>query len=196
MAKLGKESSMDEIDHKAARKELAAMLEGLGAVMEIAPIPARTDGSEFSKDAAHYRYAITIGKAATSGEFTQGWGNYSRHVRGIMPGLWYHGDADQIKAALNGNKAITIRAGESLERTKVWLARKHPPELVDIVQCLLMDSAGSDLPFAEWAGDYGYSDDSIKAKAIWEKCNDIRRWLERAIPADKLTRAYDLAASM
>jgi hypothetical protein len=191
---------MEEIDHKAARLELEKMLADLGAVYEIAPIPARTDGSEFNKDAAHYRYSITIGKGSqhytTWGEFTQGWGNYSKHVRGIMPGLWYHGDAKEIISALNGNKSITIRAAESLERTKVWLAKKHPPKLVQIVSCLLIDAAGSDQPFAEWAGDLGYSDDSIKAKAIWEKCNDIRRWLERAIPSDKLARAYDLAAFM
>lgn len=61
----------------------------------------------------------------------------------------------------------------------------------DVLGSLVMDAQGSDQPFEDWAGDLGYSSDSISAKEIWEACNDIRRALASAFPSDQLATLYE-----
>jgi hypothetical protein len=67
--------------------------------------------------------------------------------------------------------------------SKIWdklrkVAAPHcAPDAYDVLCSLHSDAILSDQPFADWASDLGYDDDSIKAKAMWEACNDTRRTL-------------------
>ena len=45
-----------------------------------------------------------------------------------------------------------------------------PPELDDVLYSLVLDSEALEEPFESWALNFGYSDDSIKAKEIYEAC--------------------------
>jgi len=50
-----------------------------------------------------------------------------------------------------------------------------PPTIDEVIYCLLLDAGGvrHGQAFTEWAANYGYDDDSIKAKSCFEACRDI-----------------------
>lgn len=51
-------------------------------------------------------------------------------------------------------------------------AHTRGPQIADVVDCLAMDSAGVDgnRSFEEWAGEYGYDEDSRKAEQTYNLC--------------------------
>lgn len=61
-------------------------------------------------------------------------------------------------------------------------AHTKRPTAEDVLVSVLMDVQGiEDQNFLDWAGNMGYSDDSIKALKIYEACmkeqKDIKEWL-------------------
>lgn len=45
------------------------------------------------------------------------------------------------------------------------------PNAVDVVASVMLDASALDCAgFADWCADYGYSDDSVKARAIYDSC--------------------------
>lgn len=44
------------------------------------------------------------------------------------------------------------------------------PKLSDVLYCLFMDSEARNTCFEDWCSDFGYSDDSIKARDIYNAC--------------------------
>ena len=51
-------------------------------------------------------------------------------------------------------------------------AHKNAPLLVDVLDCIAMDSAGIENArgFEDWCGEYGYDTDSRKAERIYNAC--------------------------
>jgi len=146
-------------------------------------IPARSSGDWDTKpEPIHFYVTLTIkGKPLWSGEYSQGIGiaeawakkNKSRflfdyRIREMLTagpgrGKRWHPDSEYWTK-------IRETYGKAVERGGVLSA-------AEILNCLQLDASNSDQPFGEWAADFGYSDDSIKAKKIWETCNDLRRTL-------------------
>lgn len=52
-----------------------------------------------------------------------------------------------------------------------------PPSLEEVCYSLFMDAYDGD--FEDWCSEYGYSDDSIRAKALYEECCRTHRTLQR-----------------
>ena len=52
-----------------------------------------------------------------------------------------------------------------------------PPSLEEVCYSLFMDAYDGD--FEDWCEEYGYSDDSIKAKAMYKECCRTHRSLQR-----------------
>lgn len=47
----------------------------------------------------------------------------------------------------------------------------QPPTIDEVMYCLVLDSNVVDYPsFADWANDYGYNDDSITDKKVYDDC--------------------------
>jgi hypothetical protein len=44
------------------------------------------------------------------------------------------------------------------------------PELFDVLWAISQDATAVRSSFEDWAGDYGYDSDSIRAKRIYEQC--------------------------
>ncbi len=61
--------------------------------------------------------------------------------------------------------------------------KKIMPKLNDFVHSVIMDGRPyfEHLCFEEWADEYGYDTDSIKANKIYEQCCDIGRQLARGL---------------
>jgi len=46
-----------------------------------------------------------------------------------------------------------------------------PPELIDVLYCLVLDASVLDFAcFEDWADEYGYDTDSRKAERIYKDC--------------------------
>lgn len=61
-----------------------------------------------------------------------------------------------------------------------------PPDVADVVHCLLMDASGTDERFEEWAANLGYDPDSRKAEAVFNSCRDVAAALRRTFTAQEL----------
>lgn len=125
-----------------------------------------------------------------------------------------------VKPSLYRERPIGARASaneESLIRTwaekpyaeftdkQLWadaaacLARmqKVKPSLNDVCCSLLMDGSAffDGERFEEWAANYGYSSDGIRAKETFETCDRIGRDLLRALSRDELAGLREWASN-
>jgi hypothetical protein len=183
----------EAIDYRQAKKDLAALLQEAGLTLAIQPIENRPDNHEF-RDAAHYSFTVSTARGLRhSGFYSTGWGNFAEIAKTVPVHI---ADQKAVLECLRNYGRRTIYQDQQFQAAKPHLAKKGAPALVDIVSSLLLDAQSSDQDFACWAGDFGYSEDSIRAKAAWDACNDTRRFLERALPRETLDRAYDLANEM
>lgn len=80
---------------------------------------------------------------------------------------------------------------------KLAKLQKVAPALNDVCHSLLSDGAAffDGMRFKEWAGDFGYSADSIKAKETFDECDKIGRALSRALRRDELSGLREWASS-
>ena len=57
------------------------------------------------------------------------------------------------------------------EKEKKKLEKEYKnPDLLALLDCLIMDSRAVDQSFSEWCSELGYNDDSIKHLKIYENC--------------------------
>ena len=80
--------------------------------------------------------------------------------------------------------------------TKLAKAQKVAPKLNDVCHSLLSDGSAffDGYKFEDWASEYGYSDDSIKAKETFDICDRIGRDLSRALSRDELAGLREWAS--
>ena len=190
---------MNDLTLEQAQIAIAALIEAAGLTVKIEPVAER-DGKWH--DAAHYRFTVSTKTHFHKGFYSKGWSNFgldSAQFRKDVSATFSHNcDYDLLLDCLHGRRKVV--SGSNLEsdmvKVKAKLAAKYQPNFNDILAGLISDAQGSDQEFAEWASDLGYDSDSIKAKAIWDQCNDTRRFLERAFSADSLDQAYQLANAL
>lgn len=91
-------------------------------------------------------------------------------------------------------EALQVKAGAAAKLA----TRQHvKPSLNDVCHSLLMDGAAffDGYRFKDWANEYGYSDDSIKAKETFEACDRIGRDLARALSLDEISALREWASN-
>lgn len=66
------------------------------------------------------------------------------------------------------------------------------PQLADVMYCLLMEGAAyvDGFTFGEWCDEYGYSDDSIKAREMFDACDETGRRLSRVCDYDNMREIF------
>ena len=104
-----------------------------------------------------WRFTLSAGKQAYTGDFYTGIG-HRKAVKGAP--------ADK------GNPNTLYR--EDWE--KRWL-NPVAPSAASVLYSLLLDSRAADMSFDDWASEYGYSDDSIKALESYRACCKTAREL-------------------
>lgn len=91
------------------------------------------------------------------------------------------------------------RTAELVTSTAAKLAKLQnvAPKLDDVCHSLLSDGSAffDGQRFEDWAGDLGYSADSIKAKETFEACDRIGRDLVRALSRDDLAGLREWASN-
>lgn len=165
-----------------------------GITLTATPLASRTDGAEgFSPNAMHYQCALEHkGRTIWAGQYSAGIGIIEQWAR-LQPRSKVPAEFSSWGGHFNLWEALRkpLPYGKRYRNDSEYyaglraMAAKHwRPSPQDILTCVAMDSAGCDIPFTDWAPDYGYSDDSIKAKRIWEACNDTRRALRDGLGQD------------
>lgn len=95
-------------------------------------------------------------------------------------------DRDQcIKMGLHKHIRPTSRSiGVSYYDIDQWLYRgigvEHP-KMEHVLNCLILDSYAHDVSFRDWCSEFGYSDDSIQAKSIYDACQENYFKLRKAL---------------
>jgi hypothetical protein len=90
--------------------------------------------------------------------------------------------------------AIQLQAATA---AKLAAFQKVKPKLEDVCHSLLLDGSAffDGQRFEDWAADFGYSADSIKAKETFEACDRIGRDLARGLSRDELTGLREWASN-
>lgn len=175
--------------------------------------PEKGRDSAWDKKAIHFRVTLSLGdKEIWTGFYSVGSGRPKmwardgcklpeharksmKETRRVVP--MYDTQARNAYYHLD-HKSLTVGREVTLHDEKQWdivRARFEALGVIsagDVLGSLVMDSRGSDQDFADWAGDLGYSEDSISAKEIWEACNDIRRALQATFTPDQLETLYEM----
>lgn len=84
-----------------------------------------------------------------------------------------------IHNAIGASLQVTFRQGTGIGSAK--------PSLSTVLDCVASDISGLEdgaITFEEWAAAYGYDEDSRKAEAIFNACEEERRILTVMIGAD------------
>lgn len=68
-----------------------------------------------------------------------------------------------------------------------WQATRKPvkPRAASVLHCLILDASALQENFGDWCSNYGYSEDSMKAMAIYQECckhgRELRAVLDREL---------------
>jgi len=138
-----------------------------------------------------------------TGEYRLGVGHVKPIKYGTMGGMLSGMTADEENLshhwAMGARFKDTPKNNQLQADTAAKLAKvqKVTPALNDVCHSLLSDGSAffDGQRFEEWAGDLGYSSDSIKAKETFETCDRIGRDLARALSRDELTGLREWASS-
>lgn len=110
--------------------------------------------------------------------------HYQHKGRGV-DGLWHFESWDVM---LDG-EVFPFRTSVPVLRTlhdqKNY--RPKPPELADVVSCLVSDAQAMYEPFESWCGDLGYDTDSRKALNTYLECQTLGAKFLRVLRAHKLS---------
>jgi hypothetical protein len=150
-------------------------------------------------------YAVQVlkgGKLIWSGPFHLGLG----HVK--IPKT---GQPWDLKIVLNADEQNALEVLRSRPMAKFHDKTVHPrlaaklanrakltPTLADVLHSLVLD--GSPFfdaeSFEEWADNFGYGSDSIKAKSMFEQCMETGRALTRGLGAKEVDRLRELLSNL
>lgn len=67
-------------------------------------------------------------------------------------------------------RRCTIYEWEQLENSGCYV---EPPKLEHVLNSLFLDSSAHDETFENWCSEFGYDSDSIKARKIYDECNEV-----------------------
>lgn len=100
---------------------------------------------------------------------------------------------------------VRMNPGAQIKDKQLWadtaaklaVAQKVTPKLNDVCSSLLSEGSAffDGQRFEEWAGDFDFDSDSIKAKEIFDVCDKTGRDLSRALSRDELTGLREWASS-
>lgn len=71
------------------------------------------------------------------------------------------------------------------------LRKPKAPTAASVLHCLLLDAGARDQSFMDWASDYGYDTDSIKALGIYNECCETSKKLSTIFNRDLQAKLRD-----
>lgn len=195
------------------QNDLATLAASLGFTLESSRPTAGvdTDNGPDGKPVnwPHIRYTVTLsrnGRAIWSGPYKLGTGHVKRPK--TMADLLKHNRTrlrfsrnhleHSIQYRNNTGRNVTFHPNiEADIAAELAAVQKVTPSLASVLHSLLMDGAAyfDAQRFEDWAAGLGYSDDSIKAREIFDTCDRIGRDLSRALSKEEIASLRDAAAN-
>lgn len=166
---------------------LEAQLIAAGVTMEVEPVPQNLTSLKY----ARFEFVITIRRHLDiwKGPYSMGYGHYPDIDDCYVPGgkmrnAFSVNGANEILRAVNKNRRLPSDGGGPIVA----------PSLGDVMCDLLQDAAPvlNGWTFIDWCQEYGMNPDSIRDKAMYEKCLDTGLRLVRGFGAAELLRLREL----
>lgn len=184
-----------------------AKLAELGITMESSAGVGGVDAST-EKDGRgwpHIAYAVTLarnGKVFWAGPYKLGTGHVKWPTEEQLERMQYRrmsGRDDAIHAArLRVSRPNARLLPEDEARAAAGLAwvQGVKPTLESVMSSLLLDGAChfDGETFSDWCANCGYSDDSIRAKRLFEACEEIGKSVRRALSHDAIQDLRNIAS--
>ena len=148
---------------KGVAQDAALILEKLGCTLTYRFIPwSRSRNAKEKRPSLNWECTLSRGAHSYSFPYTKGQG---------------HCHAYRNPIRFSDGRMDVYATKEAIRRECETGHKVTPPTLVEVCYSLFVDAyEGS---FEGWCSEYGYSDDSIKAKAMYEKCCRTRHVLQR-----------------
>jgi len=75
---------------------------------------------------------------------------------------------------------------------KIRIQQGVVPQIADVMYSLILDGSAffDGETFEEWCGNFGYDSDSIKARAIYDTCDETGRKLARVCDVEKIRETF------
>lgn len=129
-------------------------------------------GDIWTKDCPPTQFQIVVSKNGTALYTTE----YSQGIGHCLYG-------DERNRNTYGKPVSNNFFGQKIkfdEREVLRKARPATPTIANVLYCLMMDASGvQGTSFKNWAAEYGYSDDSIKAQKIYMQCQETLDAVEK-----------------
>jgi hypothetical protein len=158
--------------------EIAAEL-GLTLTSEYVPWSKSTQAKEKDKRdyparSFHWRVTLAIGTRSMTTDYSMGSAHCEVKIHGAPPS---RGVPSRIMVCNEAACIALFERGEFKDtvfnpcKGDIIAARASAPDMCDVLHCLIMDSdALNHESFADWAAEYGYDDDSVKARGVYDAC--------------------------
>jgi hypothetical protein len=180
-------------------EEITAELARMGFAIESTTALPGIEG--FGKDPwLHLAYSVTIsrnGKPVWSGPYKLGIGHVKiPHKTAIRNHLILTNDEGHALSTiqLNPYSKLLDQGLHASLMAKLANAQKVKPKLADVLHSIISDGAAhfDSKSFADWAGDFGYSDDSISALETFNACVAIGRTLQKRLGLETIQKLREL----
>ena len=184
--------TVEKQDYETAGEQAQALFASLNLTAHISPpMPAVEDQGE--KPWPHIAYHVQIVDKAGrtfSTDYHLGVGHVKWARSAGMPS-----DVSPIVETRISRPHAEFKDKFAEARAAAWLARaqKFAPVPWEVLAACCEDGqSANQASFAEWAGNYSYNADSIKAKTIYDKCNEVYHQVKALIGAENVAKFAEL----
>lgn len=148
------------------------VLTGMGVSMISEFVPFSKSRNSKNKDLS-INWIVTIKRnnSSVSTDYMQGIGHLPEPIQPK-----YFGRETQENVMLQKHACETGKVGYFAPALNKIVTGTKPkllnsPTIDEVLYCLILDASVIDYPsFADWAHDFGYNDDSMKDKAVYDEC--------------------------
>ena len=179
--------------------DLVAALVARGVSVSVSdPFPeVRDDGKwpcigfKVSFNGAMFHWFVGIGHVSIPPKFEE----YERSARRTKLRRCGMTDSD---AAFFARGKLNHRDPLENARMAVVLAKYQElkPDVGEVLARVCEESVSADSPFGEWAADYGYNPDSIRAKDIYDECTRNGKLARRLLTKEEFNAFEELACEL
>ena len=170
------------IDYKQLETEIDAALRDMGLTLKYVCI----DSGDWRTE-SKWQVIISKGKLSYSTEFTKGCGNRLFNRRK----LWGHYGARFPKGFAHGRRVPYIHKPNYDQRSYLCASDPEPPNLVEVMSCLVLDANCAYGDFEEFCSDLDCDSDSIKTLEMYNACRKTRRELQKmGLDLDNLSELF------
>jgi hypothetical protein len=170
-------------DYEKARAELDATLDALGVTLAAQLVPfSQSRNAGESRASINWRVVvIRSNRPQYACDYSQGVGHLPPAYRDVKR----CGSPRSIMA--DGIEREACEKGQASGFPAVV-----PPAVADVLASLLMEAQAYGQTFSEWAGDFGYNDDSREAERLYLACVETGRAMAKLFTPQEIETLREL----